>query len=67
MSETLDTRSPHKSQHEDVINPVHEQKILLPEDKTNIEDQKRMKASCETVIILDVVECDSNILQLQVV
>ncbi|XP_005475132.1 uncharacterized protein knl1 [Oreochromis niloticus] len=73
MSETLDTRSPQKSPEfnmvepledtvfEDVINPVHGQKRLLPEDKTTVEDQKRMKASCETVEVSEVIECDSNI------
>uniref|UniRef100_A0AAZ1XGR1 Knl1 C-terminal RWD domain-containing protein n=1 Tax=Oreochromis aureus TaxID=47969 RepID=A0AAZ1XGR1_OREAU len=74
MSETLDTRSPQKSPEfnmvepledtvfeDDVINPVHGQKRLLPEDKTTVEDQKRMKASCETVEVSEVLECDSNI------
>ncbi|XP_065328043.1 uncharacterized protein knl1 [Pelmatolapia mariae] len=74
MSEALDTRSPQKSPEfnmvepvedtvfeEDVINPVHGQKRLLPEDKTNVGDQKRMKASCVTVEVSEVIECDSNI------
>lgn len=65
MSEALDTRSPQKSQEfnmveplentvfeEDVISPVHGQKRLLPEDKTNVEDQKRMKTSCVTVEVV---------------
>ncbi|XP_030576718.1 uncharacterized protein knl1 isoform X2 [Archocentrus centrarchus] len=73
MSETVDTRSPQKSPEvnvvkpledsvfeEDVFNPVQGQKRLLPKDKTNMKDQKRMKPSCDTVEMSYVVECDSN-------